>query len=249
MSAAVESAQLFLSKGTVVSIRGRDGVAKAIKVDAEAKAPAADVPLVVVADGTTASSAEIVAGTLKDNDRAVVVGSRTRGKGSVQTIVKLDGGLGALKLTSAYYELPVVGNIDRREGKATWGVDPSDGYYVPVNSATREAMLRKRAERERFGLKPPAAAKASKVTPESIETEQSDPQLAAALRALIARTTRGAFEKVGLPASELTVRLKQLEDARKRKLALLDDLKKVDQQLDELIRNTGDDPELIRNNR
>jgi carboxyl-terminal processing protease len=249
MSAAVESAQLFLSKGTVVSIRGRDGVAKVIKVDAEAKAPAADVPLVVLADGTTASAAEVVAGTLKDNDRAVVLGSRTFGKGSIQTIVKLDGNLGALKVTSAYYELPVVGNIERREGKATWGVDPSDGYYVPVNASTREAMLRKRVERERIGLKPPAAARAGKVTPESIETELSDPQLAAALRALIARTTRGAFEKVGLPASELTVRLKQLEDARKRKLALLEDLKKVDQQVDELMRNTGDDPDRTRNNR
>jgi carboxyl-terminal processing protease len=231
MSAAVDTAKLFLSKGTIVTVRGRDGDVKSIT--AEGAAPAADVPLVVLADGTTSSSAEIVAGSLKGNDRAVVVGSRTLGKGSIQTIVKLKDGGGAIRLTSAYYELPGVGKIDRREGETSWGVDPSDGYYVPVEGKALDDLFRKRRERERVGAPAPAAA-GGRVTPESIEADHADPQLAAALKTLIARTTGGAFVRVGLPVAEQAARLKRLEDARKRRQSLLEDLKKVDQELSEL---------------
>ena len=187
LSEAVEAARMFLSKGTIVTIRGRDEAAKSLTADGRALAP--DVPLVVLVDGTTASAGEIFAGALKDNDRAVVVGSRTFGKGSVQSLVKLDDGSGAIRLTSAYYELPRGGDIDKREGRASWGVDPTDGYYVPVDGAALEAMTRKRGERERVGGPDPAAAVGEKVTPESIARDQADPQLAAALTAMIARTT------------------------------------------------------------
>ena len=142
LSAAVETGQMFLSRGTIVTIRGRDEAAKPFTAEAPAIAP--DVPLVVLVDGTTASAGEIVAGALKDNDRAVIVGSRTFGKGSVQSLVKLKDGSGAIRLTSAYYQLPRGANIDKREGKTSWGVDPTDGYYVPVDGKTRDAMTRKR---------------------------------------------------------------------------------------------------------
>src|SRR5262249_11792759 len=125
LSAAVEAVQLFLSKGTIVTIRGRGEAAQSFT--AGRPALAADIPLVVLVDGTTASAAEIVAGALKDNDRAILIGSRTVGKGSIQTIVKLNDG-GALKLTTAYYQLPRGADIDQREGRADWGVDPTDGY-------------------------------------------------------------------------------------------------------------------------
>src|SRR5262249_24862609 len=104
MSEAVDAVKLFLSKGTIVSIRGRDEAVTSYK--AESPALAGDVPLVVLIDGRTSSAAEIVAGALKDNDRAVLVGERSFGKGSVQTIIKLKEGDGAIKLTTAYYELP-----------------------------------------------------------------------------------------------------------------------------------------------
>ena len=125
-------------------------------------------------------------------------------------------------------------DIDKREGKASWGVDPTDGYYVPVDGKTLDAMTRKRVERERVGGPEPAAAVGVKVTPESIERDQADPQLAAALTTLIARTTRGEFVKVGLPVSEQSARLKRLDEARKRRQSLLDDLKKVDKELNDL---------------
>jgi carboxyl-terminal processing protease len=234
MNAAVETAGLFLSRGTILTVRGRDQAARAIKAEGPAEAP--DVPLVVLADGSTASAAEIVTGALKDNDRAVVVGSRTFGKGSVQTIIKLKEGGGAIRLTSAYYELPSGANIDRRGGQGSWGVDPTDGYYVPVDARTAEALTRKRLEREKLGGPEPAAADGAKVTPESIERDESDPPLAAALKTLIARTTQGAFVKTGLPVAEQSARLRRLDEARKRRQSLVDDLKKVEKELSELDR-------------
>jgi carboxyl-terminal processing protease len=240
MSAAVEASQLFLSRGTIVTVLGRFGEAKSYRVDGPA--PMADVPLVVLVDATTSSAAEIVVGALKDHDRAVVVGTRTLGKGSIQSLLKLKGGLGAIRLTSAYYELPGGANIDKREGKPKWGVDPSDGYYVPVDSRTLRTLIQKRLERARVGVTEPAA---ERITPDWLENNQADPQLAAALKTLIARTTRGAFEKVGLPLSELEARIKRIEDGRKRRQSLLDDLKKLEEELEELNREAvwNDGPE------
>ncbi len=160
----------------------------------------------MLADGSTSSAGEILAGALKDNDRAILLGSRTFGKGSVQSIVPLNDDLGAIKLTIAYYQLPRGEDIDRREGKADWGVDPTDGYYIPGDGQDRDIKRRirelegllKRKVGERAGAPEPAKAEAAKVTPESIERDELDLPLAAALRTLIARTTRGEFVKVGL---------------------------------------------------
>lgn len=94
----------FLSDGVIVSTRGRDGAAQD-----EARAHAAgtrpDFPMVVIVNEYTASAAEILAGALQDHHRAMLVGVRTFGKGSVQTVVDLPDG-GALKLTIARYFTP-----------------------------------------------------------------------------------------------------------------------------------------------
>jgi carboxyl-terminal processing protease len=234
MSAAVDSARHFLAKGTIVTIRGRDEAPKSFKAEGQAAAP--DLPMVVLIDDTTASAAEILAGALKNNDRAILLGSRTHGKGSVQTIVKLKDGSGAIRLTSAYYELPGGENIDKRDGKETWGVDPTDGYFVPLDGPAREALNRRRLDRERLGGAEPPTTGGAKVSPELIERDQADPQLGAALKTLTARTTGGTFVKVGLPVAEQSARLKRLQDVRKRRQSLLDDLRTVERELSELDR-------------
>ena len=235
LSATVDVARLFLAKGTIVTIRGRGEAMQSFTAEGQ-PALADNVPLVVLVDGSTASAAEILAGALKDNDRAILVGSRTFGKGSVQSIVRLKDDGGAIKLTTAYYQLPRGEDIDKRDGKADWGVDPTDGYYVPVDGRTLEALIRKRMERDRLG----AAAEAPKVTPESIDRDEADPQLSAALKTLIARTTRGEFVKVGLPIADQSAWLKRVDETRKRRQSLLEDLKKVEKELGELGQGVGE---------
>jgi carboxyl-terminal processing protease len=98
-AAAVQIADRFLPYGVIVSAQGQ---VRAFAKTYVAQNPltALDVPLVVLVDGDTASAAEVVAGALKDNDRAVLVGQQTYGKGTIQKLLPLQAGSG-LYLTLA----------------------------------------------------------------------------------------------------------------------------------------------------
>jgi carboxyl-terminal processing protease len=89
-----------------------------------------------------------VAGSLKDNRRALVVGSRSFGKGSVQELIKLDQNSGELKLTVAYYYLPSGRLVHRKKGATDWGVLPQ--INVPVDPTIDQKILRERYETESF---------------------------------------------------------------------------------------------------
>lgn len=104
LSQAAEVADEFLADGVIVSMRGRDGRSHG-ELRASRRGTRPDWPVVVLVDGFSASASEIVAGALRDHRRAVVVGTRTFGKGSVQTVLPLRGGAG-LKLTTARYFTP-----------------------------------------------------------------------------------------------------------------------------------------------
>jgi carboxyl-terminal processing protease len=101
----VRVAGAFLTSGEIVSIRGRDPN----EVQRFNAAPGDLIngkPLIVLINGGSASASEIVAGALQDQKRATIVGSRTFGKASVQTIIPLGQGNGALRLTTARYYTP-----------------------------------------------------------------------------------------------------------------------------------------------
>jgi carboxyl-terminal processing protease len=112
---AVKLCDYLLTDGVIVSTKGRDKTVDVKKAHEAGTLP--DFPMIVMINGGSASASEIVAGALQDQGRAKLVGTRSFGKGSVQTVINLDDG-DALKITVAHYYTPKDRMID---GK---GIDP-----------------------------------------------------------------------------------------------------------------------------
>ncbi len=83
-----------------------------------------DFPVAVLINKGSASASEIVSGCLKNHNRAIVVGERSYGKGSVQHVIPLTGPIALMKLTTQYYKIPSGQIVHRRPGAEVWGVDP-----------------------------------------------------------------------------------------------------------------------------
>jgi carboxyl-terminal processing protease len=112
LEAAASVADEFLDSGMIVRGEGRTPESR-FEIDATAGDVLRGAPLVVLIDGGSASGAEIVAGALRDHDRATLMGERTFGKGSVQTVIPLRHGQ-ALKLTTSRYYTPSGASIHER---------------------------------------------------------------------------------------------------------------------------------------
>ena len=151
LDAAIGVAELFLPEGVpVVSTRGRDGQVLDEYRTPE-NGPYLDPPLAVLVDGDTASASEIVAAALQDHQRAVVIGERSFGKGTVQQLLPLEAGRSLLKLTSASYWRPSGVNIHRSPGTADdapWGVSPLEADETPLSDKQREAWYAWRRQRD-----------------------------------------------------------------------------------------------------
>jgi carboxyl-terminal processing protease len=148
---AVNVADVFLPAGKIVSIKGKNA---GQEKNFEAKNDSGDVsvPLVVLINAGSASASEIVAGALKDHKRAVLVGEKTFGKGSVQTVIPLSDGSG-IKLTTALYYTPNGRSIQAE------GIEPdfmvplkdvdSDRDKLSTNHQFRERDLSRHLENKR----------------------------------------------------------------------------------------------------
>lgn len=104
LTQAIRVSDLFLDSGLIVSTKGRNE-SQDMEVPAQKNEKPRNYPIIVLVNGGSASAAEIVAGALQDNKRALVLGTKTFGKGSVQTILPLSDGSG-LRLTTAKYYTP-----------------------------------------------------------------------------------------------------------------------------------------------
>jgi carboxyl-terminal processing protease len=172
LRSAVEVADLFLDDGIIVSTKGRnhkDEIYRAKMQDTLMQGPGGKVPLVILINKYSASASEIVAAALQDHGRAIIIGERSYGKGSVQNIILLENDTSALKLTTASYWRPSGKNIhrfpDKKDFEAAhidpdeWGVKPDAGFEIKMTDEERRDYLIDRAERDVVRTKPKPAPK------------------------------------------------------------------------------------------
>lgn len=192
LDTAVNVCDKFLDGGLIVKTQPGSGLGKWPSYETAKKAKThPNYPLVVLVNSGSASASEIVAGALadKEHNRAILVGTRTHGKGSVQGITHYPGGGAQLKYTMAYYHLPSLQRVESRDamkklGRTDWGV----GVNVEVKLRSDETKEMLDMQRDNDVLvqagRNGAGPELKKHTIE--ETLNSDPQLAVAL--LVARS-------------------------------------------------------------
>ncbi|MBP89467.1 MAG: peptidase S41 [Planctomycetaceae bacterium] len=149
LSAAIEVSDMFVSEGIIVSTTGRNVEER--KWTAHKAGTYSDFPVAVLVNRFSASASEIVAGCLQDHERAVVIGQRTWGKGSVQNILQLESGRSALKLTTAEYRRPNGKNIHRADDASEedeWGITPNEGLELKLSDVEAARLERVRRTRD-----------------------------------------------------------------------------------------------------
>jgi carboxyl-terminal processing protease len=174
---------LFVKDGVIVVTRGRNRAEEITRAKPEDALP--NFPMAVLVNEHSASASEIVSGSLLDNHRALVIGTRTYGKGSVQELIPLDGG-GELKMTVAYYYLPSGRLVHRKKDATDWGVEPQ--IVVPMDEQGEKRIVQDHYEQELFHkplTKTTTEPSIGTTQPTAPTTQPIDPQLEAAISSMI----------------------------------------------------------------
>jgi carboxyl-terminal processing protease len=180
LRAAVDISDLFLTEGRIVSTKGRNQKEEVhdAKREGTLMEPADHFPIAILVNKYSASASEIVSAALQDHGRAVVIGERSYGKGSVQNIILMEHETSALKLTTASYWRPSGKNIHRfPDSKETdeWGVKPNPGFEVPMKDDERFEYMAWRTERDIVrGKKGSAPAKAEEKKEDKKDAKKDD---------------------------------------------------------------------------
>jgi carboxyl-terminal processing protease len=153
LRSAVEICRMFLKEGRIVSTRNRQHEEEVYEAKGEGLVfqPAESYPVAILINRLSASASEIVAAALQDHKRAVIVGERSYGKGSVQNLIDMEQHTSALKLTTASYWRPSGKNIHRfpdSQDSDEWGVQPNPGFEVKLKDDERRAYYESRRERD-----------------------------------------------------------------------------------------------------
>lgn len=152
LSSAIQVCDMFLpADQVVVSTRGRDGVIGSVYRSSTPPLVSPQLPVVVLVDRFSASASEIVAACLQDYRRAVIVGERTWGKGTVQNVISIEGGRSAIRLTTQTYWRPSGVNIHRHaddQPTDTWGVQPDDEHRIEFTVDEYQKVYEARRQRD-----------------------------------------------------------------------------------------------------
>ena len=185
LKSAIEVADLFIADGRIVSTKGRNTEER--PVNARKPGTFECFPMAVLVNRYSASASEIVSACLQDHKRAVVVGERTWGKGSVQNVIELEEGHSALKLTTAAYMRPNGHNIHRfpdSKESDEWGVMPDKGFELKLPDAELGDLVRTRRDRDLLLVshspavkrEAPAAAAEPTKKPTEVKADDDEPK-------------------------------------------------------------------------
>ena len=147
---AVEMCNLFMREGKAFQSVGRDGELSTIDVD-ESYGELAGIPLVILLDSESASASELVSGVLKESNNALIIGERSFGKGSVQSLFPCESPDYLARVTGSWYQIPnpEIGEsgwtfVDRDKSLQSWGVEPDLEVPISIDERDRISASRNR---------------------------------------------------------------------------------------------------------
>ncbi len=199
LTSAIEISDLFVSQGRIVSTQGRNTPERTW--EAQEEGTFEGFPIAVLVNRYSASASEIVSACLQDHKRAVVIGERTWGKGSVQNVIELEGGRSALKLTTASYQRPSGKNIHRfPDAKETdeWGVLPDANFDMKLSDSEMSELIHHRRDRDILATHPhepaqPPAGKQPDKQPAADELKRAEADKPPAAESQPEKNSQAAF--------------------------------------------------------
>lgn len=202
LTQAFNIANYFIPQGVIVTQEDKDGNVVDALTARRSGAELTELPLVVLINGGSASASEIVAGALQDYDRAVVVGERSYGKGSVQNVHPIPGETAQFKLTQFFYKLPGGRKIHRGPDRdpEQWGVEPDITVEMLPEQISEALRLRQDADVVELDERGNPINDASRADANDLINEGLDPQLQTALVLLQSKI---AVEKAMADASRV----------------------------------------------